>query len=285
MGLRHRVARALVGTLPDDRGLWRMRSFLPACPNPSRLCERKLRGFPLRMRFYPGTYSGWFLFYRGLYEEGCVNKFRQLLRSGMTVVDVGANSGMYAIIASHCVGPSGRVLAVEPQENLGELIESNARLNGLSNIEVAVCALGTTPGAGWLHQLSPSNDGQATLALSPSEHYSSRCIVPMRVLPDLLTEHGMQSVSAMKIDVEGAELRILEGAACLFDVSRPQFVLFECIDCHLRRFGDSASALIRFFLDRSYMVYGLHRGKWRPVSSVADHLGVHETPDLLAVRA
>lgn len=284
MGVRHRAARALVEAFPTDVGLWRLRPYLPACPRPGQLFERELRGFPLRLKFYPGTYAGWFLFYRGLYEEGCVKAFARLLRPGMTVVDVGANYGMYSTIAAHVVGPSGRVLAVEPQDNLAELVADNARLNGLGNVTVAGCALGTRSGRGRLHQPSRSNDGQATLALLESEKSFGDAEVAVKTLPDLLAEQGLTSVNAMKIDVEGGELRALEGAASLFAAIPPEFVLFECIDSHLARFGDSASGLLDFFLSRGYQVRGLHRGRWHPIARLEDHRAAHHTSDLIALR-
>ncbi len=284
MRLRHRLARALVGAIPTDVGLWRLRPYLPPCPDDDDLVERKLRGLPLRMRFHPNTYAGWFLYYRGLYEEGCVKAFTRLLRPGMSVIDIGANYGMYTIIAADAVGPSGRVLAVEPQTDLAELVSDNVALNGLDNVAVAVCALGTESGSGTLYQPSRSNDGQATLALSDGEKSFGSASVPIRTLSELAADHGVAAVYGMKMDVEGGELRVLEGAASLFDESPPEFVLFECIDSHLKRFGDSAPALLDFFLNRGYRIRGLHRGRWHRIGSLEDHRQAHDTPDLLAMR-
>jgi FkbM family methyltransferase len=284
MGIRRAVARAIVRALPSDTGLWRFRKYLPRCPDSGDPLEEKLRGFPLRMRYYPGTYVGWFLYYRGTYEEQCLKLLPKLLRPEMVFVDVGANCGLYAIVAAHCIGPRGKVLAIEPQQRLAGLIEANARLNNLMNIKVAPCAVGAASGKGTLYQPSRTNDGQATLALQVGEPSFGSDVVSIHTLLDLSREYAFESISAMKLDVEGGELRVLEGGAALFDAAPPEFVLVECIDRHMRRFGDSTEKLLNFFLERDYRLRVLYRGRWRAIAGAGDLLKVHHAPDIIALK-
>jgi FkbM family methyltransferase len=182
---------------------------LPA-PAPG-LITRPLRGFPPRLQFNPRTYQGRFLYYRGPYEEPQIRTLRRLLRPGMTFVDVGANIGLYSVVAGYCVGPAGKVIAFEPQQGLADVFWENVRINGLDNVIREPVALGRMAGMSSLFRVN-DNDGQATLRLRPDERsVGAVVVVPVRRLSDVLHEHNIASVDGVKIDVEGGELEVFEG--------------------------------------------------------------------------
>ncbi len=72
----------------------------------------------------------------GHYEPHLSAVFEKYCTSGMTVVDVGANLGYYSLLASRLVGPSGRVVALEPNSENCRLLLSSLRLNGSSNVQL-----------------------------------------------------------------------------------------------------------------------------------------------------
>ena len=72
------------------------------------------------------------------------------LRHGDRVVDCGAHVGLYAILASHLVGPDGRALAIEPNPPTFELLRANIRQNGAANVEAHAVALGAAEGTATL---------------------------------------------------------------------------------------------------------------------------------------
>jgi FkbM family methyltransferase len=285
LALKHYLARAFVSALPSDVGLWRLKRFLPACPDPSRPIIRKLRGYPLQLTFKPGTYLGWHIYYRGVYEEGVLRTCAGLLRDGMSFVDVGANVGLYSVIAASVVGSRGSVIAFEPQPELAKMIEENARLNRLDNIIVKNCALGASSGEASLYQVSRTNDGAATLQVGSGEaHYGEPLTVPVRRLSEMLQEHGIANVGGIKIDVEGAELQVLEGFADSLAAAPPEFILVECIDKHLRRFGGTRDALLSFLWQAGYQLACRYRSRWRRLTEPEDHDRFGCSPDVLAVR-
>src|SRR5208283_897383 len=69
-----------------------------------------------------------------------------LARPGMTVLDIGANLGLYSLLLARSVGPSGRVIAFEPDPDLCALLRANCAANGLANVEAHNMALGAAPG-------------------------------------------------------------------------------------------------------------------------------------------
>lgn len=285
VNLTRTVARVLVHLWPTDVGLWRIRQCLPATGSLPREMVTKLRGFPLRLRYHPRTYLGWYLFYRGMYEDKIIRTCYRLLRPGMTFVDVGANIGLYSVVASHAVGPSGRVIAVEPQPILAAVAVSNAELNFQYNIDVRTCALGETAGNAILYQTSSTNDGAATLRLRDGEKSFGESIgVEVETLSNLLRDCRVSQVSGMKIDVEGAELSVLKGFTEELMRSPPEFIFVECIGAHLRRFGAIGEDVLRFLRGFGFDLLCLYRGRWRHVGSPAEQTICGHSPDLLAVR-
>jgi FkbM family methyltransferase len=203
----------------------------------------------------------------------------------MTFADVGANVGLYSVIAAGKVGPRGTVLAFEPQSNLATMIAENARLNALGNIVVRSHALGRTSGPGTLYQVSRTNDGAATLSVCEGErHFGEPCSIAVETLDAVLDECNVPAVDGMKIDVEGAELEVLRGFANHLQTNPPEFILVECIDQHLRRFGANVEQLLSLLRSYDYSIYCLHRGRWRSIATYADHLRLGSSPDILALQ-
>jgi FkbM family methyltransferase len=283
MGIRDRAARALVYRLPTSTGLYRLQPHLAIATSCETLTTR-IRGYPLRIRYRPSTYMGWFLYFRGMYEEGPVHALDRLLRPGMGFVDVGANIGMYTIIAAHLVGEAGRVLALEPQRQPAALLQDNLRINRLGNVVVLPAAAGAKEGAAVLHQVSRSNDGQATLQVLPGEPtFGESEPVACRTLSRILPEHEMPRAYGAKIDVEGAELEVLRGFDPYLRGHPPAFILIEVIEEHLRRFGATPREVLAFLQDHRYEVYCHRRGAWHRLADAADHGRYGHSPDLLGL--
>lgn len=134
---------------------------------------------------------------------------RRLVRRGQSVADVGANIGYYALLFAQAVGPAGRVACIEPEpENLAEL-RRNIERNRLTQAEVFPVAVGATAGTVSL---------RAGINGSVMEDGSGEILVPLRPLDELLAG---RPVDFMKIDVEGYEGQVLDGAARLLEELRP----------------------------------------------------------------
>lgn len=155
---------------------------------------------------------------------------QRLLRKGMTVVDVGANIGYYLLQFQKCVGSTGRVICIEPSiENLPEL-RRNIAANDYTNVVLHEVALGSSEGEIGLH--SGVNSGVADKA-------GAAHIVAIRKLDTLVTER----IDFLKIDVEGFEGQVLEGAEKLLATHKP--ILFLELHPHIvGRFGFSVRSIL-----------------------------------------
>ena len=170
----------------------------------------------------------------GAYEVHLSSVFEKYCTAGMTVIDVGANLGYYSLLASSLVGPSGRVIALEPNSENCRLLLSSLRLNDIANVQLLPVAADT--GTGWAYYSTHigSNGGLiegGDLLSHPGN------VVPTFRLDDLVDG----PVGFLKMDVEGAEGRVVQGATRIIERDRP-IVTTELKDEMLRRVSGTTVA-------------------------------------------
>ncbi|MSR23000.1 MAG: FkbM family methyltransferase [Gemmatimonadetes bacterium] len=166
-------------------------------------------------------------------------------------VDVGANIGLFTCVTAHAVGPSGRVFAFEPEPRNVARLRRNVTLNGFADrvslIEKAVAEdsdevtffrhAATHSGWGALHR-DPGHESQKTVASVGLDAF--------------LASEGIQEVALLKIDVEGAELRIMEGARGSLEHRRFRFILAEYNGGWYARLGVPKGEYFRMFESVGY---------------------------------
>src|SRR5215218_126259 len=120
-----------------------------------RLAINALRGAPVdtealgaRMRLYPynNICEKKVLFTPQFFDPEELAILRGRIRDGFTFVDVGANIGAYSLFVGVLAGPSGRILAVEPQQDVFDRLTYNIRLNPHGTIKALDCAVADKPG-------------------------------------------------------------------------------------------------------------------------------------------
>ena len=130
----------------------------------------------------------------------------QVLRPGMTVMDVGANVGLITRQFCRLVGPGGQVYAFEPDPFTFQFLKFNTR--AFQNHELTQCAISDNEEPALLHLNFTSGTGNSLVNKSHSrEAVPVTCIS----LDEFLKQHGNPAVDVIKIDVEGAELGVLRG--------------------------------------------------------------------------
>jgi FkbM family methyltransferase len=202
----------------------------------------------------------------GTYERPEVRYLRRWLRPGDGFLDVGGHVGYFALLAAACVGPRGRVLAVEPTAGSAAVLRQNVDLNGFRWATVIEAA-------------ATDFDGQDALSVSgldpmfnslhredaPAEAVS--VAVNARRLDSIMAEGGWFPVAGIKIDAEGAEGEVLRGATQLLDRNPSLFVIFEVSGESGRRLRSTLDA-IHLLTSRGYDLYALSAmGRERPVAA------------------
>ncbi|HUS95427.1 MAG TPA: FkbM family methyltransferase [Hyphomicrobiaceae bacterium] len=131
------------------------------------------------------------------------------LGCGDVAIDIGANSGTITVLMAALCGQSGHVAALEPDKVSCDMIAKNFALNpSLRPPQIERLACSNYEGEAVLHG---SCDRDSTASLVPSDKHTTRTSVPVATLDAYLSRTHLHP-SCVKIDVEGAEIRILKGA-------------------------------------------------------------------------
>ena len=164
-----------------------------------------------------GSNAGYVL---GTSEPHVQRALTLLLTPGMTVYDVGANVGFFAVIAGRLVGAAGHVLCFEPLEANARLIEHNAALNRFTHVTVRREALGREDGTAQFLLSSVPSWGKLATAGTVSQQ-TGEITVPVRCLDSIATERPGPPPKVIKLDAEGAEADVLAGGESFLATARP----------------------------------------------------------------
>lgn len=211
------------------------------------LARAGLMKLPLVRRLFISLYSA----YKTLIESGPVERLRDHVSPGSLVIDIGANVGFFTRKFARWVGEAGQVVAVEPDaENFAHL----TRILGQSKEGARVKAR---------HGAAAAKDGILHLQrneVHPGDHRLARdgkgIEISAFAIDSLISEADMARVSLIKIDVQGAEMMVLQGAWRVIAASRPALFV-ELDDGALRSFGSSAAEVIDALSQRDYAPHKL----------------------------
>lgn len=187
-------------------------------------------------------------------ERHILHWVREILGRGDTFFDVGAHTGWVSLVASRRVGPSGRVVAFEPSPSFASMIRYHGRINRVPALVIEPSAVADSCAAA---DLFSHNQGIGSINFSSksartdessAEAQPPKISVPVRNLDDYCAARHY-SPSLIKIDVEGAEFRILQGALRLLASCRPALI----VAAHPRPMTDGRpDDLFRLLHDRGY---------------------------------
>ena len=186
-------------------------------------------------------------------EREFLNSF---LRDGDIFIDVGSNLGLFTLIAARKIGPTGRVIAFEPSPVTFTRLKENVQLNGLTNVQCVNAALSDQSG---VSDFTQSEDGFAAwnsfAAPTKGERLST---VPVKAITwdEFAKQQGLVGrVAMMKIDVEGWESRVIQGARLCLSRDDAPLLQVEFTDEAARAAGTSCGALYAALEDFGYRMY------------------------------
>ena len=189
------------------------------------------------------------------YEKIETRFIRGVLKAADVFVDVGANVGWFTMLASTIIGKKGRIHAFEPRRPIVDYLQRTVVLNGLSEV-ITVYPIGLSNEAKTetlIWNSSSDNGGSASFGRGDASPEMACQTIEVQPLDSLNLGH----VDVIKIDVEGAEPLVLEGAKKTIERDRP-IILTEILPTQLKRVSDSSPQdLIDFFLSKNYRGYVL----------------------------
>lgn len=195
--------------------------------------------------------------------------WRNWVKPGMTVIDVGANVGVYTFSAARRVGNQGKVLAVEPFSGCVRCLEETCRLNQLSWVKVCAGAASDRQGKARLSLCESSELNELVTddhnpEIKPGTFEEVQCFT----LDSLIEKESLNQVDIVKIDAEGHELSVLAGSEKILSEFAP-VILYENIA------GSKGSNLqvANYLISKGYQLF-----RYQPY--IEDLIPIEDTADL-----
>jgi FkbM family methyltransferase len=197
---------------------------------------------------------------KGSFDKAECDFLSRYLQPGMTVLDVGAHHGYYALLASLRVGDSGRVFAFEPSPRERKKLAWHIRWNRRANVEILDTAMGARAGQAELFVASGRETGCNSLRPPAVRGTPKKVSVHVDTLDDFLARRGIERVDFIKMDVEGAELSVMQGAGKLFSGTARPVVLVEVCDLRTVAWGYAANEIFKHLGQRDYQWFEVRDG-------------------------
>lgn len=202
----------------------------------------------IKIRCYPDSTSASAVFYCGLYDYDDMNFLRQFLRQEDSFIDIGANVGVYSLLAASKI-TDGSIHSFEVLPKNYARLQENIAINGLKQIKTYQIAVSDRTGTISLNlaegDCMPFITDQVTDKMIP---------VATDTLDNLLQNQDITNLTLAKMDIEGAEILALKGASYLLQHQRPHVWIME-INNTVSHFGHQQQDLVDFLANYGYHIY------------------------------
>jgi FkbM family methyltransferase len=189
----------------------------------------------------------------GEWEPQSVQAVADHLTPNGTFVDVGAHIGYYSLKAAGMVGPSGHVLAIEPNPQTLPKLRGNIQASDARAVTVWPVACAESESTLQFYASPRSNTGESSLSKENASQDGAATATSVRARPldDIVKEAKLDRVDVIKIDVEGAEFEVLKGAVQTLAAYHPVLII-ELVPSQLKSMGTSVDEVTRFLNARGY---------------------------------
>ena len=216
----------------------------------------------------PASDAGQRVFATGRYDAVTDEILQHVLRPGDTFVDLGANEGYVSIAAARLVGETGRVIAIEPQARLQEVLRRNFALNH-RRVELLAVAVSDRPGTATL-QLAPDMNNSATGLASRTRYRLATQEVPQLTLAQVFEQRQVVAPIVLKIDIESWEHEAILGSPEIFRAGLVRVLVLELHPTDLVARGLDPKAVPDFLHSCGYLqIAGGHGIAWARPNSMA----------------
>ena len=234
----------------------------------------------------PKSGSGASIYYFGFSEPETADYVMSFLQTGMVMLDIGAHIGEYTLLAAQKVGSTGQVHAFEPQSHIFPILSRNVEINELSNVKLnrsAVCDR-----IGELEFEIDHKPSMSSLRKYTTTNNNANIVrVPSTSLDEYWSSHG-EKIDLIKVDVEGAEKFVFQGAKSLLSLPSDQAPtwIFEYAPNSYANFEYHPSEILDLLKQYGYRIwqyYGAGKiGEFEPNISHPDIVNLIATKGTLA---
>jgi FkbM family methyltransferase len=245
--------------LRDGKAFLYARLHVGLAPNNRYVIARLDKGFRMKLDLKDPEQLKVY-FYGHYHERYEADLVAGLLKEGDVFWDIGANVGYFTLVAATALKGSGQIIAFEPGKNAYARLTENISLNPDQNIKAYPLAVSDKEGEAVLHVSGDIADSSASLFQTGSAqtgHEVCRTVA----LDHFLTAEGLHPPTLIKLDAEGAELAVLQGAKRLILQFPPMF-LMEMEEKNLQAAGTSKADIQDFLESCGYRAAHLSKGRW-----------------------
>lgn len=202
----------------------------------------------VKIRCFPKSYTSDCVIHCGLYDYNEMHFMIRYLREEDSFLDIGANIGIYSIIAASKIN-SGSIYSFEALPENYARLQENIKLNRFQQVHAYPIAISDNKGTVAL------NIGEGdSLPFISNSHTTNTISVATETLDNLLDNQDISQLTLAKIDIEGAELLALKGAANLLEKQRPIVWIME-INYTVNHFNYSQQDVVDFLESYDYFLY------------------------------
>lgn len=197
-------------------------------------------------------------------EKKVKDSFLENISLGDTVIDLGANIGEFSLIAAKKVGPSGRIIAVEPLAETLISLKKNMDLNGFQNYSILECAVGNKLGKMSLYKKSESATMGLLDPVKGVENMVETNQIDVKTIDSIITKEKIKKVGMLKIDVEGFEYEVLCGCKDSFKQNKIKKIICEVHSSYLRAKGLDDDSIYNLLKQNGFSITVIEKSKERP---------------------
>jgi FkbM family methyltransferase len=185
------------------------------------------------------------------YEEEVIESLEGILKPGDTFLDLGANEGFFSILGSKIVGPSGRVIAIEPQTRLQSVLVKNIAENKAFNVNVYQRVISDSQGIATLTLSPDMNTGSSGLIRVTKYKTATEEIIQL-TFQQFIDQLNVRRIKLMKIDIESFEYEAVLGSRELFQTDLIENIALELHPDILESRGKSGTDIVEFLQSAGY---------------------------------
>ena len=208
----------------------------------------------VRMKLYKDSIISQAIFFDE-FEQTELQFIRKILKPGDIFIDIGANQGIFSLIAANIVGPNGNVYSIEPAPINYFRLNDNIKLNNFSNVSTFQIALSNKKEHLSLKVSNDGYDAWNTFGIPTLGKKFSEIEVKVDTLYNFIDEKKIANILLIKIDVEGWEVPVLKGGIKLFSGINAPTILIEFSDITSQNAGYSCFELFNILKIFGYELF------------------------------
>ena len=186
------------------------------------------------------------------FSHKAIHNFADQLKVNDTVVDIGGNIGYTTILFAKKCG-EGAVISIEPSKELFKTLNEHIRLNSLTNVKVLNIGLGDIGRSAQLFKVDKFNNGRNRILETAGKDVPSETIT-IKTLDEVVDCMNLKEISAIKLDVEGYEYKVLQGSVKTLKNMQP-VMLIEVDDANLKQQQAGSKMVFSFLHELNYTGY------------------------------